>query len=162
MCSTPICRVALATLAIMALLGCKVRPPAKAETQLVTWTKHHVTIGGRNDRNPLQPTPDNIAQGQQLFTSYCMVCHGMDGQNTGVPFATEVSPQVPSLANATVQSYTDGQLHWIIKNGIFPSGMPASDGDFSSEEMWQMVIYIRHLPKAGSLGIPKVYSGSGD
>ena len=91
-----------------------------------------------------------------------MVCHGLDGQNTGVPFATTISPQIPSLASAEVQSYTDGQLKWIIKNGIYPSGMPASNGDFSDREMWEMVLYIRHLPTAGSLGDPAVYSGSKD
>lgn len=127
---------------------------------MVTWTKHDVTIGGRTDQNPLQATADNVDQGRQAFTSYCMVCHGLDGQNTGVPFASEMSPPVPSLASQEVQAYTDGQLHWIIKNGIFPSGMPASSGDFSNEEMWQMVLYMRHLPKAGSLGAPKVYSGN--
>ena len=61
-----------------------------------------------------------------------MVCHGLDGQNTGVPFATTVSPPVPSLASAEVQAYTDGQLKWIIENGIYPSGMPPSKGDFST------------------------------
>ena len=156
-----IARISLTAVTLAALAGCRAKPASKVEAQVVTWTKHHVTIGGRTDKNPLSPTTENIDQGQQLFTSYCMVCHGLDGQNTGVPFTTEMSPQVPSLASPTVQSYTDGQLKWIIKNGIFPSGMPASDGDFSSDEMWQMVIYIRHLPKAGSLGAPKVYSGSG-
>ena len=38
--------------------------------------------------------------------------------------------------------------------------MPPSKGDFSAADMWQMVLYIRHLPKAGSLGSPRVYSGS--
>ena len=91
-----------------------------------------------------------------------MVCHGLDGQNTGVPFATTISPQIPSLASPDVQSYTDGQLKWIIKNGIYPSGMPPSTGDFSDREMWEMVLYIRHLPKAGSLGDPAVYSDARD
>lgn len=149
-----------ALIAVCTLMGCRATPPGKAEARVATWTKHHVTVGGRKDQNPLQPTAENLDQGQQSFTSYCMVCHGLDGQNTGVPFASELSPQVPSLASADVQAYTDGQLHWIIQNGIFPSGMPASNGDFSNEEMWQMVLYIRHLPKAGSLGAPKVYSGN--
>ena len=155
-------RSAFALLTLAALAGCKAKPAGKLEASVVTWSKHHVTIGGRNDRNPLPATLDNIDQGKQLFTSYCMVCHGLDGQNTGVPFATEMSPQIPSLASSTVQTYTDGQLHWIIQNGIFPSGMPASNGDFSNDEMWQMVLYMRHLPPKGSLGSPKVYSGSGD
>ncbi len=37
-----------------------------------------------------------------------------------------MSPPVPSLASSVVEAYTDGQPHWIIRNGLFPSGMPAS------------------------------------
>ena len=142
------------------LAGCRATPPSRVETKVAYWTKHHVTIGGKKDVNPIAATEDNIAEGKDAFVSYCMVCHGLDGQNTGVPFAKTLSPPVPSLAAADVQGYSDGQLKWIIKNGIWPSGMPPSDGEFSEREMWQMVLYIRHLPKAGSLGAPKIYEGS--
>ena len=148
------------TLALLPLAGCRATPPSKAEAKVATWTKHHLTIRGKSDVNPLKPTAEVIADGKDSFTSYCMVCHGLDGQNTGVPFAESLSPPVPSLASAQVQSYTDGQLKWIIKNGIWPSGMPPSDGEYSDREMWEMVEYIRHLPPAGSLGAPRVYSGS--
>jgi mono/diheme cytochrome c family protein len=82
----------------------------------------------------------------------------MDGQNTGVPFADSMSPPVPSLDSSEVQSYTDGQLKWVIDNGIEPSGMPASKGILSDEEIWSAVLFIRHLPPAGSLGDPAMYS----
>jgi cytochrome c553 len=90
-----------------------------------------------------------------------MVCHGLDGQNTGVPFASTIAPVVPSLASPQVQAYTNGQLKWIIENGLYPSGMPPARGMFSDDDMWRMVLYIRHLPKAGSLGEPAVYGGEG-
>ncbi len=151
---------ALLLLASGAVAGCRATPPSRTETKIAYWTKHHVTIGGKRDVSPLQATEENIQEGKQSFTSYCMVCHGLDGQNTGVPFASTVSPPIPSLASPQVQAYTDGQLKWIIKNGIWPSGMPPSDGEFSEREMWQMVLYIRHLPPAGTLGDPSVYSGS--
>jgi mono/diheme cytochrome c family protein len=89
-----------------------------------------------------------------------MVCHGLDGQNTGVPFAEKMAPPVPPLNSPSVQAYTDGQLHWIIENGVSPSGMPASKGVFRDEEIWQLVLYIRHLPQKGSLGEPEVYGGA--
>lgn len=143
------------------LAGCKATPPSKLETRVAYWTKQHVTVGGTHLLNPITATTENIADGKQLFDSYCMVCHGLDGQNTGVPFAATMSPTVPSLASAEVQAYTDGQLHWIIQYGLYPSGMPASNGEFGSEDMWAMVNYIRHLPKAGSLGEPNVYGGTG-
>jgi mono/diheme cytochrome c family protein len=142
------------------LFGCSARVPSPVETKLVNWTKHHVTVGGKKDVNPVRSTPETVEDGKQIFSSYCMVCHGLDGQNTGVPFANAVSPPVPSLASPEVQAYTDGQLKWIIENGIYPSGMPPSKGEFSDDDMWRMVVYIRHLPKAGSLGDPVIYGGT--
>jgi len=70
-----------------------------------------------------------------------------------------MSPPVPSLASAEVQSYSDGQLKWIIDNGIYPSGMPASKGILGDDEVWSMIHYLRNLPPKGSVGEPKFYSG---
>lgn len=139
--------------------GCRATPPGKWETSALTRIKHSVTVGGKSAQNPLSASPETIASGKGAFSHYCVACHGLDGQNTGVPFANRMSPPVPSLKSATVQSYTDGQLKWIIDNGISPSGMPASKGTLTDEEIWSIVIYLRHLPEAGSLGEPRIYSG---
>jgi mono/diheme cytochrome c family protein len=123
----------------------------------MTAIKHHVTVGNKKQRNPLAPTGENIAAGRDAFSHYCVACHGMDGQNTGVPFADRLSPPVPSLKSDVVQSYSDGQLKWVIDNGLSPSGMPGSKGLLSDEEIWSTVLYIRHLPPAGSAGEPEMY-----
>jgi mono/diheme cytochrome c family protein len=149
----------ISSVALVFLAGCQVRTPGTIETRLMQGTKRRLTIGGRSDVNPLQATPDNVKKGQSTFGAYCMVCHGLDGQNTGVPFAIKMSPPVPPLSSPPVQSYSDGQLHWIIQNGVSPSGMPASKDVFRDEEIWQLVLYIRHLPPKGSLGEPAVYGG---
>jgi cytochrome c553 len=150
---------ASATYLFLVATGCKVGHPGKVQTSTITWIKHHIIVGGKHDRNPLMPTPNNIEAGKQAFGSYCVVCHGRDGQNTGVPFAGSIDPPIPLLSSSIVQNYTDGQLKRIIDAGISPSGMPASKGILSDEEIWQIVLYIRHLPKAGSLGDPKAYGG---
>lgn len=149
-------------LAILLLSGCQARTPGTIETSMMEGVKRRITVGGRADIDPLPATDENIRAGQRSFTSYCMVCHGLDGQNTGVPFADKMSPPVPPLTSPAIQRYSDGQLHWIIRNGISPSGMPAAKDIFHDEEIWQLVLYIRHLPREGSLGEPKVYSGKGD
>jgi mono/diheme cytochrome c family protein len=151
-------RAAIAGLAMMAFLtGCKATPPGKMKTAVMTHAKHWVLIGGRQNRNPIAVSPQSVADGREAFGHYCMVCHGLDAQNTGVPFADRMDPPAPSLASPDVQSYTDGQLKWVIDNGIGPSGMPASRGILSDDEQWSIVIYLRHLPPAGSLGEPKFY-----
>ena len=96
--------------------------------------------------------------GKKIFESQCAACHGLDGQNTGVPFAQRMSPPVPSLASKEVQGYGDGQLKWVIDYGIWPSGMPGSKGILSDDENWSIVVYMRNLPRAGSLGEPEMYS----
>lgn len=139
--------------------GCRATPSGKLETKVITWTKHHVTVGGRKNINPIHSSAETIEAGKQTFASYCIVCHGRDGQNTGVPFANSMAPSVPSLKSPEVQQYSDGQLQWIIENGISPSGMPASRGILNDQDIWSIVIYLRHLPPAGSLGEPRAYSG---
>lgn len=148
-------------LTMLLLVSCQVGTPGALRTKIMDDTKRHLTVGGRSAANPLPPTPENIRAGQVNFGAYCMVCHGLDGQNTGVPFADKMEPPVPPLSSPSVQAYTDGQLHSIILNGIAPSGMPASKTVFHDEEIWQIVLYIRHLPPQGSLGEPQVYGGNG-
>ena len=148
----------VAILAVLVLMGCKVQNPGALETDVVNSAKHRIFVGNKSERNPLQSTPATIAAGKEAFSHYCIACHGKDGQNTGVPFAERMSPPVPSLASSEVQSYTDGQLKWVIDFGISPSGMPGSKGILNEEEIWSMVVFLRHLPPAGSEGEPEMYS----
>jgi len=140
------------------LAGCKASPPGNLETKTVTFAKHHVFIGNKMQKNPLPNTPENWADGKEAFSHYCVACHGMDGQNTGVPFVDHISPPIPSLASENVQQYTDGQLKWILDNGLWPSGMPGSKGTLSDDELWSIIIFLRHLPPAGSQGVPDMYT----
>jgi len=117
------------------------------------------TIGGKKIKNPQTATAANMEAGREAFSHYCAACHGLDGQKTGVPFADRLSPPVPSLAAEHVQQYKDGQLKKIIDEGIAPSGMPGSSGVLNEDEIWSIVLYIRHLPPQGSLGEPQMYSG---
>lgn len=147
-----------ASLLAFVLAGCKACPPGKAETAIMNWTKHKLLVRNKAQVNPLKDNAAGVADGKDAFSHYCAACHGLDGQNTGVPFADRMSPPVPSLAGKDVQSYTDGQLKRIIDYGIWPSGMPGSKDMLSDDEIWSIVIYLRHLPPAGSLGEPGMYT----
>ncbi len=149
----------LALSLIAATGACRVKAPGSLENQIATAVKQDFTVGGKKDVNPFSPTEENIHEGRRAFQSYCFACHGLDGQNTGVPFADRMAPPVPLLTSHEVQNFKDGQLKWIIENGIYPSGMPASKGMLSDEEMWKIVLYLRHLPPKGSLGEPAMYNG---
>src|SRR5271154_5507650 len=150
--------IILAFAVSLGLAGCKAEAPGKLETNVMTFAEHRFLIGDKSEKNPLPDTAETRVDGKEAFSHYCIACHGLDGQNTGVPFVDHISPPIPSLASDDVQRYTDGQLKWILDYGIRPSGMPGSKGTLSDEEQWSIVVYLRHLPPAGSLGEPDMYT----
>ena len=153
----PALAVAVAAAAIIALGSCKASTPGSLESSIAKEIKQKVTVGGKDWKNPIAYSPEVASDGQGHFQHHCQFCHGLDGQNTGVPFATRMSPPVPELTEKDVQEYSDGQLKWIIQNGIGPSGMPGWKGILDDDEMWKIVHYIRHLPAKGSLGSPDAF-----
>lgn len=143
---------------VVALAGCKANPPSQLEARTITFAKHHIFVGNKTQKNPLTYNQESWEEGKEAFSHYCVVCHGMDGQNSGVPFVDHISPPIPSLASNDVQSYTDGQLKWVLDNGVRPSGMPGSRGTLSDDELWSIVVFLRHLPPPGSQGVPEIYT----
>lgn len=148
--------VALASAGLLILAGCKASAPDTVETRLATEAKK-ITIGGKDWKNPVPDTPEAVAEGKGHFQHHCQICHGLDGHNTGVPFADSMSPEVADLGAKDVQQYTDGQLKWIIDNGIRLTGMPGWNGILEDDEKWKIVNFLRHLPAKGSQGIPEVF-----
>jgi mono/diheme cytochrome c family protein len=150
------CMFAAVFLGATLLISCSASAPGAAEAALVKRMKQE-TIGGKDWKNPLPDTSDTEKTGAEHFQHHCQVCHGLDGHNTGVPFADQMSPPVADLGDKSVQVYTDGQLKWIIQNGIRFTGMPGWNGILDDNEQWAIIRYIRHLPAKGSLGPPPVY-----
>jgi len=144
--TAPAAAAGLALVLASALAGCRAEPPGRAERAAATFVKHHLTVGGVREPNPVPDTPELAARGREAFRLACAACHGADGRAGDVPFAAAMSPPVPSLASAEVQAYTDGQLHWIVANGLSPSGMPAWRDLLSDEEIWRIVRWLRRLP----------------
>jgi cytochrome c len=149
--------ILLLALLLLSTYGCKVSKPGSLETSVMKEVKTRMSIGGKDDQNPVPDNKASIDEGRAHFGHHCEICHGLDGQNTGVPFAQQMSPPVADLASQAVQAYTDGQMHWIIQNGLSPSGMPAWHGILEDDEMWKIVRYMRHLPPKGSLGVPEIF-----
>jgi len=155
-------RGALTLVAISAcllLFACSASSPGSIETMVAQEAKW-VAIAGKNLKNPLPDTPAVVKTGQEHFSHHCQVCHGLDGHNTGVPFANKMSPNIPELSDHSGQDFTDGQLKINIQNGIRFSGMPGWQGILEDDEMWAIVRFIRHLPPKGSLGVPAVFQES--
>jgi hypothetical protein len=55
-------------------------------------------------------------------------------------------PRATDLTSTEVQSYSDQELFWIIKNGIRFTGMPAYGKVETADNIWGLVNYMRVLP----------------
>lgn len=56
-------------------------------------------------------------------------------------------PKPPDLRLDETQKLSDGELFWIIENGVRFTGMPAFATPGSANDSWKLVDFIRHLPK---------------
>lgn len=106
-----------------------------------------IPIEQRNTPNPVPLSPDLLKEGLVHFADHCAQCHGNDGRGQ-TPIGKNVYPQAPDLRLPDTQSMSDGELFWIIHNGIRFTAMPAwGEGDPAQDmDSWKLVHFIRHLP----------------
>ena len=103
--------------------------------------------------NPLKSTQSNILAGKEIFQfeaqpTACKVCHGAVGNGFG-PMATGATPLPRNFTCAeTMKTISDGQMFYIITHGSQGSIMPAYR-NLSDEQVWQLITFIRTLPKKG-------------
>ncbi len=110
--------------------------------------------------NPLSPSPLVVAEARDHFADHCAVCHANDGSGK-TPINDGLYPPAPDLREESTQRLTDGELFYIVRNGIRFTGMPGWGG--ADEENWQLVLFIRHLPKlsADELELMREVNGGG-
>jgi mono/diheme cytochrome c family protein len=98
--------------------------------------------------NPVEYSGEIIAEGRAHFADHCAICHGNDGSGN-TPIGRGMWPKVPDLRLPQTQKLSDGELFWIIENGIRFTGMPAwSTGTEEGETAsWHLVHFVRRLPK---------------
>jgi mono/diheme cytochrome c family protein len=123
------------------------RPPSKLEERLATFALDR-SIARRASRgnNPLGSSPEAASKGLALFKIHCVECHGAPGVDPTEAGAS-LNPPAPGLTLKRVQARSDGELKWIVSNGIRMTGMPSFGASRSDQEIWQLVAAVRHLPK---------------
>ncbi|MEX2246449.1 MAG: CopD family protein [Dehalococcoidia bacterium] len=108
---------------------------------LIFGVDSHTTVANPNAGNPVEPTEASIARGRELFQNNCIVCHGVDGRGDG-PQAASLDPS-PSDFRLHMPLHTDPQFYAFIANGFPGSAMPAWREDFSEEDIWNLVNFLR-------------------
>jgi mono/diheme cytochrome c family protein len=98
-------------------------------------------------KNPRQQqTAEMMAEADEHFVEHCGICHGIDGRGDTL-IGKNLYPKVPDMGAADTQQLNDGELYYIIGNGIRLTGMPAWRFEDKPEAIWDLVSLIRRLPK---------------
>ena len=100
---------------------------------------------------PIDRAEANVVEGGEHFNHHCASCHDLDGDADSA-FAKAFYPPVADLASDQVQKYSDGQLKWIVENGIRYTGMPGWKGIIDEPIQWKIVYYMRALADQESAG----------
>jgi predicted CXXCH cytochrome family protein len=100
----------------------------------------------RNARNPMEANSKNLKEAREHFMARCSICHGFDGRGR-TQMAHGLYPRVPDLFSPQTQNLTDGEIHYIIANGVQLTGMPAwsSPHQETEDDSWKLVLFIRDL-----------------
>ena len=93
-----------------------------------------------------QQTAEMIAEADEHFVEHCSICHGIDGRGD-TTIGRNLYPKVPDMSQQDTQQLSDGELYYIISNGIRLTGMPAWGSEDKPEAIWDLVSLIRRLPK---------------
>ena len=106
-----------------------------------------VPSSAKNMKNPVPKTPENLKEAEEHWADHCAICHANNGSGS-TTIGRNLYPKTPDMRKAETQSMADGELYYIIENGIRLSGMPAwGEGGDNDEASWKLVHFIRHLPQ---------------
>jgi mono/diheme cytochrome c family protein len=103
---------------------------------------------GREAQNPIPDSPEVFSQAMAHYADHCAVCHAADGSGE-THIGKGLFPKPPDLRENGTQNLTDGEIYYIIENGVRYTGMPAfgqGDDNGQDEDSWKLVRFIRHFP----------------
>src|SRR5215467_8617138 len=130
--------------------------PTKLEA-FVARNARHLAIprNARLTQNPVLDSLEIQREARMHFADHCAICHGNDGSGE-TPIGNGLYPKPPDLRKPATQDLSDGELFWIIENGVRFTGMPAFSNDAehdhasgnhgNGQDSWKLTHFIRHLP----------------
>lgn len=100
----------------------------------------------RREINPFTATPEILKEARESFLDRCASCHGQDGSGR-TRVGRNLYPKVPDLRAPRTQDLTDGEIRYIIRNGVRLTGMPGwgNPHDEQADDSWKQVLFIRSL-----------------
>ena len=97
--------------------------------------------------NPVPNTQENFLAAREHFADHCASCHGNDGSGN-TEMGRNLYPKAPDMRLPRTQTLSDGELFYIIENGVMLTGMPgwSTSTPEGEKASWQLVHFLRRLP----------------
>jgi len=139
--------VAVIGIGAFAMGGISARPePGRLELAVAPKLRSMaIPASAKKEANPLPASPEVIAEGLEHYADHCAMCHANDGSGD-TEIGKAMYPRVPDMRKPETQNLSDGELFYIIQNGVRLTGMPAWAHEDPSDN-WKLVHFIRHQPK---------------
>jgi mono/diheme cytochrome c family protein len=123
--------------------------PSKME-KAVAHAVLDASVRARAPRNGSAPSdPAALARGREAYRANCLVCHGVPGGEQS-SIAAGLNPPVPDLGEPETQRRTDGELYFLVSGGVRLTGMPGFEKSLPEKTRWELVAFLRVLPKLGN------------
>lgn len=122
--------------------------PSRFEGWIARLARHaSLPASVRQQANPQPATAGILDEARAHWADHCATCHGNDGSGD-TPMGKGMYPPAPDMRQSATQNLSDGELFFIIQNGVRLTGMPAwgSGSDHDAADSWKLVRFIRHLP----------------
>jgi mono/diheme cytochrome c family protein len=120
--------------------------PTHLEAMMARNARHlSIPAKARETSNPVAATAENLRDARLHFADHCATCHANDGGGDAL-IGRGLYPKPPDLRENETQELSDGELFWIIENGVRFTGMPAFATPGAANDSWKLVLFIRHLP----------------
>ena len=100
-----------------------------------------------DDQSSLPVDESNLQAGAKIYMQICASCHGkLDQAESGAKgFYPPPPPLLPPGEGVTDDPV--GAIHWMVKNGIRFSAMPAFGKKLSDSEIWQVSLLLNNADK---------------
>jgi mono/diheme cytochrome c family protein len=127
--------------------------PSALERWMARGARNMAAPADAKDRtNPIPNSTEVLVEARTHWADHCAGCHANNGSGD-TEMGKRMYPPAPDMRLPETQQMTDGELFFVIQNGIRMTGMPAWGGGsranthHDEQDSWKLVQFIRHLPQ---------------
>jgi mono/diheme cytochrome c family protein len=123
-----------------------INPPGALETWFFsTISDNSVEHHSNSIKVPQLDDAATVDSGFVQFNRRCVGCHGAPGIKPG-GISRALNPEPPDLAES-LGDQSDGEIYWVVYNGIKMTAMPSFGKSHTENQIWQIAAFARLLPK---------------